>query len=252
MKKSFLQLCTTVALVAALFTACTKQSSEETVAPPQKDGKATIDYQIQAVNPSSTVIGDGAGAERLGRIINDPSVAAFPSLRFDLTWDSIKFRFRELLFTAKSGPDEINLSIKTDRYIDILDSTFLGSITVPVGNFDSVNVYLRAGGDSTQPAVIMNGRITWRGTDIPIDVIILGDIRLAAAGKNVAIGEDGLSFDGKLTLDLDLVMSKLQIGDFTGTFEGGRIVLVIDANLDTNNRLKSALESSMIVDHTPR
>jgi hypothetical protein len=252
MKKSFFQLFATVTLVATLFAACSKQSSEENVAPPPAEGKATVDYQIQAVNPTGSIEGDNAGTERLGRIINDPSLASFPSLRFDFTWDSIKIRFRELKFAAKNGPDEINLSIKTDRFIDILDSTELGNIFVPLGNFEKVKVYVRVEGDTVQPAVLMNGRITFRGSDIPVVVMIAGKIELTAEGKDVTIGTDGVTFDGKLKLDLNLVMTKLQIGDFTGTFVGGKLVLKIDANLDSNNKLKSALETSMTVDHTPR
>lgn len=258
MKKTLFQMCAAVIVAASMFSACKKQSSDETVVPPSPDGKATIAYQIQAINPTTSIEGDNAGVERLGRIINDNSLATLPSLRFDLTWDSIKFRFRELQFSARRGPDEINLSVKSDRYIDILDTTALGSIVVPVGTFDSAKVYLLAGndasnpGDTTKPAVVMNGRITWRQTDIPIDVIILGSIKLAATGKNVVIGKDGITFDGKLWLDLNLVMSKLQVGDFTGSFQGGKIVLVIDANLDTNNRLKSALESSLRVEYNER
>ncbi len=252
MKKSFFQLCAAVTLLATLFTACSKQSSEENAAPPSPDGKATVDYQIQAVNPTSSIDGGRAGAEQLGRIMNDPSLASFPSLRFDLTWDSIKVRFRELKFAAMSGPDEINLSIKTDRFIDILDSTELGSVIIPVGKFEKVKVYVRVEGDSAKPAVFMQGRITFRGSDIPIEVKIIGKLELTATGDDVAIGADGLTFDGKLKLDLNLVMTKLQIGDFTGTFSGGKLVLTIDADVDTNNRLKSALESSMTVEHKLR
>lgn len=249
MKKSFLQLCTTVTLVAALFTACSKQTSDEATAA-KPEGNATVNYEIQAVNPTGSIAGDGA--ERLGRIINDPAAANFPSLRFDLTWDSIKVRFRELKFAAQSGPDEISLSIKTDRFIDILDSTSLGSITLPVGQFDRVKVYVRVQGDKAKPAVLLKGRITWQGSEIPVEVVIAGKLELTASGKDVAIGADGLTFDGKLKLDLNLVLTKLQIGDFTGTFTGGKIVLNIDADLDTNNRIKSALESSLSVEHKLR
>jgi hypothetical protein len=83
-------------------------------------------------------------------------------------------------------------------------------------------------------------------------VRIVGKLELTATGEDVAIGADGLTFDGKLKLDLNLVMTKLQIGDFTGTFSGGKLVLTIDADIDTNNRLKSALESSMTVEHKLR
>ena len=252
MKKNFFQLCAAVTLVAVMFSACSKQSSNETVAPPAKDGKATVDYQIQAINPTGSVEADAAGKERLGRIMNDPAVASFPSLRFDFTWDSIKIRFRELKFEAKNGPDEINLSVKSDRFIDILDSTELGSIMLPLGNFQQVKLYVRVQGDSVKPAILMNGRITFRGTDIPVIVMVTGKVELTATGKDVVIGTDGITFDGKLKLDLNLVMTKLQIGDFTGSFTGGKLVLNIDADLDSNNKLKSALETSMTVEHTPR
>jgi len=252
MKKSFFQLCAAVTLLAVMFSACSKQSSEEAVAPPAKDGKASVAYQIQAVNPTGSVAADAAGTERLGRIINDPSLASFPSLRFDFTWDSVKIRFRELKFEAKNGPDEIDLRIKSDRFIDILDSTELGSLILPLGNFEHVKVYVRIEGDEAKPALLMNGRITWRGTDIPVIVNVTGKIELTATGKDVSIGTDGVTFDGKLKIDLNLVMTKLQIGDFTGTFVGGKLVLNIDANLDTNNALKSAFESSMSVEHTQR
>ena len=251
MKKNFFQLCTAVTLVAVMFSACSKQSSNETVAPPA-NGKATVDYQIQAINPAGSVEADAAGKERLGRIMNDPAVASFPSLRFDFTWDSIKIRFRELKFEAKNGPDEINLSVKSDRFIDILDSTELGSLILPLGNFQQVKLYVRVQGDSAKPAILMNGRITFRGTDIPVIVKVTGKVELTATGKDVVIGTDGITFDGKLKLDLNLVMTKLQIGDFTGSFTGGKLVLNIDADLDSNNKLKSALETSMTVEHTPR
>lgn len=252
MKKSFFQLCATATLVAALFSACSKQTSNEDDATPPKADAAAINYQIQAINPTGTVVADGAGAERLGRIINDPAAANFPSLRFDLTWDSILVRFRELKFEAKNGPDQIDLRIKTDRWINILDSVSLGSITLPGGNFEKVKVYFRAEGDKQKPAVLMSGRITWQGNDIPVDVVIVGKVELTAKGEDVSIGADGIAFDGKLKIDLNLVLTKLQIGDFTGTFTGGKIVLTIDADVDTNNRIKSALENSMTVEHRLR
>jgi len=249
MKKSFFQLCATATLVAALFSACSKQTSDEKEATTPQADAAAVNYQIQAINPTGTFAADGAGAERLGRIINDPAAANFPSLRFDLTWDSILVRFRELKFEAQNGPDNISLSIKTDRWIDILDSTSLGTITLPGGSFEKVKVYFRAQGDKQKPAIWMKGRITWRGEDIPVEVVIVGKVELTAKGEDVKIGTDGLTFDGTLKLDLNLVLTKLQIGDFTGTFTGGKIVLTIDADVDTNNRVKSALENSMTVEH---
>ncbi|SFD63032.1 hypothetical protein SAMN05518672_102695 [Chitinophaga sp. CF118] len=229
-----------------MFSGCSKQDSKSAETP---QNAATVAYNMTAVNPSGTVTTDAAGAGRLSTIMNNPSIASIPSLRFDLTWDSILVRFRELKFMAKSGPDEINLSIKTDRVIDILDSVSLGSIMLPTGNFEKVKVYVRAEGDSIVPAVWMKGRITWQGTDIPLEIVMIGKIELWAKGTDVAISQTGISLNGDLKIDLNVVLTKLQIGDFEGTFDKGKLKLTINLDKDGDNQIKTAFESSMSVEH---
>src|SRR5438067_370615 len=122
MKKLFLPLFGMLTVVSFMFSGCSKQESKSAAAP---QDAATVAYSMTAVNTSGTVTTDAAGAGRLSTIMNDPSIASIPSLRFDLTWDSILIRFRELKFMAQSGPDQISFGIKTDRVIDILDSASL-------------------------------------------------------------------------------------------------------------------------------
>ncbi|MVT08470.1 hypothetical protein [Chitinophaga tropicalis] len=247
MKTCSLRFVGLLAITALVFTGCSKQTSNETTERP--DGSATINYDLAAVNPSGTITADADGAARLSTIMNDPSIASFPALRFDLTWDSVIFRFRELRFQAVSGPDEINLSIKTDRDINILDSVSLGSIMVPIGTFEQVKVYLRVEGDTVRPAIKMNGRITWQGSDIPIDVVVVGKIEVMAEGKDVVISENGLGLLGDLKIDLSVILSKLKIGDFEGSFENGKLTLTINLNKNPNNGLKKAFDGSMSVEH---
>lgn len=247
MKACYLRFAGLLAITALTFTSCSKQASNEATEGP--DGSATINYDLVAVNPSGSVTTDADGAARISTIMNDPSIASFPSLRFDLTWDSAIIRFRELRFEAKSGPDEINLSIKTDRDIDILDSASLGSIMVPIGTFEQVRVYLLVQGDTVRPAIRLNGRITWQGNDIPIDVVVVGKIEIKAKGENVVISENGIGLLGDLKIDLSAVISKLKIGDFEGSFNDGKLKLTIDLDRNPDNGLKGAFEGSMSVEH---
>ena len=233
--------------VASIFTGCSKQESKSAEAPPQD--AAAVAYNLTAVNPTGTVTTDASGTARLSTIMNDPSIASIPSLRFDLTWDSIKIRFRELKFMAQSGPDQISFGIKTDRVIDILDSISLGTVMLPIGSFQKVKVYVRAEGDTIVPAVAMNGRITWQGTDIPVEIVMVGKIELTAKGTDVVISQTGIALNGNLKIDLNVVLTKLQIGDFEGTFNQGKLKLTINLNQDSDNRIKTAFENSMSVEH---
>ncbi|GAA3918787.1 hypothetical protein GCM10022209_09520 [Chitinophaga oryziterrae] len=229
-----------------MFSGCSKQESKSTAAP---QDAATVAYSMTAVNPSGTVTTDAAGAGRLSTIMNDPSIASIPSLRFDLTWDSILVRFRELKFMAQSGPDQISFGIKTDRVIDILDSVSLGTVMLPLGTFEKVKVYVRAEGDSIVPAVLMKGHITWQGTDIPLEIVMIGKIELWAKGTDVVVSQTGISLNGDLKIDLNVVLTKLQIGDFEGTFNEGKLKLTINLDKDSDNRIKTAFENSMSVEH---
>lgn len=246
MKKFFLPFFGVLTVASFMFAGCSKENSKSAEAP---QDAATVAYNMTAVNPSGTVTTDAAGTARLSTIMNDPSVASFPSLRFDLTWDSILIRFGELRFMAQSGPDQISFNIKTDRVIDILDSTSLGSIMLPIGSFEKVKVYVRAEGDSIVPAVLMKGRITWQGTDIPLEIVMIGKIELSAKGTDVVVSQTGISLNGNLKVDLNVVLTKLQIGDFEGTLDKGKLKLTINLNKDSDNRIKTAFESSMSVEH---
>jgi hypothetical protein len=246
MRKLFLPFFGVLTVASFMFSGCSKQASKSAESP---QSAATVAYSMTAVNSSGTVTTDAAGAGRLSTIMNDPSIASIPSLRFDLTWDSILIRFRELKFMAQSGPDQISFGIKTDRVVDILDSVSLGSITLPLGTFEKVKVYVRAEGDSIVPAVAMKGHITWQGTDIPLEIEMIGKIELLAKATDVVISQTGINLNGDLKIDLNLVLTKLQIGDFEGTFNQGKLKLTINLDKDGDNRIKTALENSMSVEH---
>lgn len=112
-----------------------------------------------------------------------------------------------------------------------------------------MKVYVRAEGDSIVPAVLMKGHITWQGTDIPLEILMIGKIELWAKGTDVVVSQTGISLNGDLKIDLNVVLTKLQIGDFEGTFNQGKLKLTINLDKDSDNRIKTAFENSMSVEH---
>lgn len=203
---------------------------------------------MEAVNPSSRLSGDADGAARLASITNNPSMAK--TTGFDFTWTSVQVRVREVKFAAKKGDSEVEFSAKVDRMVDVLKAVgIIGMIEIPKGTYKYVKVYVKVAGEEPKPAAVMKGIITWDGKDIPFTIRLSGVATLKAEAKNVEVTDNSLSFKGKLKLDLKLVMAKLQIGDFTGTFEGGHLVINVNVNGGTGKKVKDGLENSMSCEH---
>lgn len=243
------RLCGALALVSVvLFSACSKQDSAGTQPTPDEKADGKISYEMAAVNPTSRLTGDATGAERLATITNNPSMAK--TTGFDFTWTEVMVRVREIKFAAKKGDSEVEFSAKVDRMVDVLKAIgFIGVIDIPRGTYKYVKVYVKIAGEEPKPAAIMSGIITWDGKDIPFTIRLSGTATLKADARNVVVSDTSLTFKGKLKLDLKLVMAKLQIGDFTGTFEGGHLVINVHVNGGTGKKVRDGLESSVSCDH---
>ncbi|GAA0535362.1 hypothetical protein [Chitinophaga japonensis] len=248
MQPKFHKICGALALASILFvSACTKMDAPAPSPDADADGK--ISYEMTATNPSSTISGDAAGIERLATITNNPSMAK-TSGSFDFTWTEVMVRVREVKFAAKKGNDEVEFKLKTDRMVDVLEAIgFLGMIEIPRGTYEHVKVAVKIAGDEENPAAIMKGFITWEGNDIPFSVRLAGEVNLKAHARDVMVTDTSLSFKGKLQLDLKVVMAKLQIGDFTGSFSGGELVINVHVNDKTGKKVKEGLEGCMRAEH---
>jgi hypothetical protein len=248
MRPKLHQLCGALAMMSVvMFSACSKQDSDGTKPDQQADGK--ISYEMVAVNPTSRLSGDATtGAERLASITNNPTMAKTTS--FDFTWTEVLVRVRELKFAAKKGDSEVAFSAKVDKLVDVLKAIgFLGVIDIPKGTYKYVKVYVKIAGEEPKPAAIMSGKITWDGKDIPFTIRLSGTATMKADAKNVVVSDTSLTFKGKLKLDLKLVMAKLQVGDFTGTMEGGHLVINISVNDDRGKKVRDGLENGVSCDH---
>ncbi len=246
------QLCGGLALASVLFlSACSKSDSSE----PQNDNAGKFSYEMQAINPNTSIMGDAAGIERLAQITNTPEMARTTTDQmFGFTWTEVKVRVREVKFEAKKGNDQVNFSAKIDQMVDVLKAAgFIGMIDLPKGTYKSVKLSVKAAGDEQNPAAILGGKITWQGKDIPFSIRLAGTINFKADARDVVVGDSSLSLKGKLKLDLKIVAAKLQLGDFDGTFSGGHLTIIIDLDgkdkdKDKCKRMRNGWESCMRCD----
>ncbi|MCW3461894.1 hypothetical protein [Chitinophaga nivalis] len=210
---------------------------------------ASVSYEISAINPTYTLTPDASG--RLSAIVGDKSMAKDASGGFDITWDTATARLREIRFSAKRGVDEVDFSLKTDRQIDLKKVPFLlGAIKIPKGTYQSVKVYARAEGDKNNPVVKLKGKLTWAGKKIPMEILLSGKIELKANGKDVVVTDTKIDWKGSLKISMDLILNKLQIGDFTGSFTEGKLTINVNVNSKLHDKVVNSLENSMSVEHS--
>lgn len=247
MQPKFHHVCRGLALASVLFfSACSKQESSK---PQNANADGQINYEMSAENAATTIGGDAAGIEKLAAITNKPSMAKTSGL-FDFTWTEVMLRVREVKFSAKKGNNEVNFSAKGDRQVDVLKAIgFLGAIDIPKGTYKYVKVYVKAEGNEPNPAAVLAGKITWQGDDIPFTIRLSGSMTLKADARDVVVGDSTLSMKGKLKLDMKIVAAKLQIGDFTGSFNGGHLVINVNLDTGTGKKCRSGFESCMHADH---
>lgn len=246
MKTGILKRCFAIGIAASFLVSCSQEMAKPDQPIDNTDG-ASVNYEISIVNPSYTLTPDATG--RLSAITGDASLAK-ASAGFDITWDTATARLKELRFEARRGKDEVEFKLKTDRIIDLKQApAVLGSIIIPKGTYQQVKVYAKAEGDKKSPAVRFKGFLTWDGKKIPMEIQLAGKIELAAHGKDVVITDTGVDWKGSLKVSMDLVLTKLQIGDFTGSFANGKLFISIDVNGNLHDKVKGALENSMSVEH---
>ncbi|CAL1520587.1 hypothetical protein [Chitinophaga sp. MM2321] len=249
MKTGILHFCGAIGIASMVLTSCSSNDMASPDQPIDNTDAASINYEISAVNPTSTLSPDASG--RLSVITGDAAMAKAASGGFDITWDTATARLREIRFDAKRGKDELEFKLKTDRLVDLKQvPAVLGAIKIPKGTYQQVKVYARVEGDKKDPAVRLKGFITWDGKKIPMEILLSGIIELQAKGKDVVVTDTNIEWKGHLKISMDLILTKLQVGDFTGSFAGGKLQISIDVNGNLHNKVVDALENSMSVEHT--
>ncbi|MFY0253492.1 hypothetical protein ACDQ55_05985 [Chitinophaga sp. 30R24] len=250
MKTGTLQFCGAVGIATLFLSSCsTDMASPDTNQPIDDKDAVSVNYEIAAVNPVYTLSPDASG--RMAAITGDAAMAKDASSGFDITWDTATARLREIRFDAKRGKDEVEFKLKTDRQVDLKQiPSVLGIIKIPKGTYQQVQVYALVQGDKKDPAVTLKGFLTWAGKKIPMEILLSGKIELAANGKDVVITDTNVQWKGSLKISMDLILTKLQIGDFTGSFASGQLKITVDVNSNLHDKVVNALENSMSVEHT--
>ena len=223
--KNFIKLGTIILGAVFTLSACTKDDSS---------GNGKLSYRVNPSNFTSSigVIASGSG---LPVITNSNS---------SITWTSAGLNITEIDFEAESNNTPIEYELKQAIKVDLLNlSPVLGSITLPVGTYDEVElkILLRKSTTSEIPLTIKGSYTDPNGVKVPLAFYLNEDIDIEVEAEDIVI--DGKTdYTGMINVQLNKFLTNVVSADLSGaTRTNGIIVISATSNVDLYTKLKANL-----------
>lgn len=162
------------ALAVTVFSSCSKEAS----------GPASVKFQLKASNPVA-----GLAARSTAATIQWNSGTATPT--------AVKFE-------AKKGTTEIEYTSTAGQQVNLFtisQSTF-GSITLPDGTYNEIELKINIDGTTSAPALELNGVYNNGTTDIPVSFRVTTPLLIKAEKNNVVVSGGSLTAVTELNLAL--------------------------------------------------
>lgn len=162
------------ALAITVFSSCSKKAS----------GPASVKFQLKASNPVA-----GLAARSTAATIQWNSGTATPT--------AVKFE-------AKKGTTEIEYTSTAGQQVNLFtisQSTF-GSITLPDGTYNEIELKINIDGTTSAPALELNGIYNNGTTDIPVSFRVTTPLLIKAEKNNVVVSGGSLTAVTELNLAL--------------------------------------------------
>jgi hypothetical protein len=195
-----------IAVAGLIFTSCKK----ETTAVP-----AGVNFQLKAVNTVAALQRTNAAT-----IQWTAGTATPASIKFEAKKDAT-----EIEFTSASG-QQVNL-------FTVAQSTF-GSLTLPDGTYNEIELKIQLDGSTTLPALELNGTYNNGTANIPVVLKVTSPLLIKAEKNNVAIA--GGAFTAVTSLDLSSFSTGISQAMMNGaTLTSGSIIISSASNANLYN-----------------
>lgn len=218
----------TIVLGAVLFlSSCTKDNSTG-------DGK--LSYRVKPDNFTASVGSTVAGSGLVVGINSNSS----------LTWTSGSINISEIDFEAESKNVEIEYELKKAVNVDLFNlSPILGSITIPPGTYDEVELklVLKKSGTSNIPLTLKGTYTDVNGTKTPVEFYFNEEFEVEVEAEDLVVSGTN-DYIGLINVQLNKFMTNVVSADLSGaTKTGGVIVISSTSNMDLYNKLKANLKA---------
>ena len=227
MKKHLLSCTGLLFLSFLILTACTKSKDSS---------DAELTYKVEPSNLTSSV----------GTTVSESGLIVTLNSNSSLTWKAGFITIEQLSFEAKKETSEIEYKLKKSPTVDLFKQTqLLGSINIPAGTYNEVELKLVLQKQTTGDVFAINGIYTDEsGKQTPLDFHYNEDLTLHIEGENLIVNTSA-DYTGVLKLELNKLLTGVSASDFKSASKNANGVIVISSasNVEVFNKMKSNLVS---------
>ena len=225
--KNFINLGTVLLGTVLILSSCTKDNSTG-------DGK--LSYRVKPANFTASV---GSTISGSGLIVGINSNSS-------LTWTSGNINISEIDFEAESKNVEIEYELKQAVNVDLFNlSPLLGSITIPDGTYDEVELKLELKKSSTSniPLTLKGSYTDSNGAKIPVEFYFNEDFEVEVEAEDLIVNGTN-DYLGLINIELNKFLTNVISADLNGaTKVGGVIVISSTSNMDLYAKLRANLQA---------
>jgi hypothetical protein len=224
--RNLIQISTTLLSAIVLLSSCEKDEST---------GSGKLSYQIKPANYTASVSGSISGSGLVVGVNSNSSI----------TWTSGSLYINEIDFEAESKNNEIEFELKKAVHVDLFNlSPLLGSITIPDGIYDEVELKLELKKSDTHMPLMLKGTYTdANGAKIPVEFNFNEDFELEVEAEDLIVNGSN-DYLGLINVQLNKFMTNVISADLSGASKtGGVIVISSTSNVHLYSKLKANLKA---------
>ena len=224
--KNFIKFGTAVLGAVLILSSCKKDDST---------GSGKLSYKVKPANFTAS-IGPSGSLSGLPVGINTNS---------SLTWTSGSLYISEIDFEAESKNNEIEYEFKQGVNVDLFNlSPLLGSITIPDGTYDEVELKLELRKSTSNIPLTLKGTYTdGGGSKIPVEFYLNEDFEVEVEAEDLVVAGNK-DYLGLINVQLNKFMTNVLSADLSNaTKANGVIVISSTSNMNLYAKLKANLNA---------
>ena len=198
-------------------------------------GSGKLSYKVKPANFTATV----------GSTISGSGLPAPVNTNSSLTWTFGSLYISEIDFEAESKNNEIEYEFKQGVSVDLFNlSPVLGTITIPDGTYDEVELKLELKKSTTNIPLTLKGTYTdGGGAKIPVEFYLNEDFEVEVEAEDLVVSGNK-DYLGLINVQLNKFMTNVLSADLSNaTKTGGVIVISNTSNMNLYAKLKANLNA---------
>ncbi|MHB1179627.1 MAG: hypothetical protein ACYCZO_15015 [Daejeonella sp.] len=224
--KNFIGFGITVLSAVLILSSCEKNT-------PSGSGK--LSYRVK---PSSFTASIGSTASGSGLTVGINSNSS-------ITWTSGSLYFSEIDFEAENKNGEVEYELKQAGNVDLFNlSPLLGSITIPDGTYDKVELKVELKKSTSNIPLTLKGSYTdSNGAKIPVEFYFNEDFEIEVEAEDLVVNGTK-NYLGLINVQLSRFMTNVISADLSGASKTGGVIVISDtSNTSLYAKLKANLKA---------